>query len=69
MIDFDNALTALRLDILKLVQLERDRLDLLNSPLSAAMKDERDKDFKSDIERRSWERRRLVRRIPADLTR
>lgn len=51
MIDFDNALTALRLDVLKLAQLERDRLDLLNSPLSAAMKDERDQDLRSDIDR------------------
>jgi hypothetical protein len=58
MIDFDNALLALRLDILKLAQLERDRLDLLNSPLNAAMKDERDRDLKSDIER---QRLRLVR--------
>jgi hypothetical protein len=58
MIDFDNALVALRLDILKLAQLERDRLDLLNSPLNAAMKDERDQDLKSDIER---QRQRLVR--------
>lgn len=57
MIDFDNALLALRLDILKLAQLERDRLDLLNSPLNAAMKDERDQDLKSDIER---QRQRLV---------
>lgn len=41
MIDFDDALVALRLDVLKLAQLERDRLDLLNSPLNLAMKDER----------------------------
>lgn len=58
MIDFDNALAALRLDVLKLAQLERDRLDLLNSPLNPAMKDERDQDFKSDIER---QRSRLLK--------
>jgi hypothetical protein len=58
MIDFDNALTALRMDILKLAQLERDRLDLLNSPLHPAMKDERDQDFKNDIER---QRKRLIK--------
>ena len=58
MIDFDDALTALRLDVLKLAQLERDRLDLLNSPLNPAMKDERDLELKSDIER---QRQRLVR--------
>jgi hypothetical protein len=58
MSDFDNALAALRLDVLKLAQLERERLDLLNSPLSAAMKDERDQDYKSDIER---QHRRLMK--------
>src|SRR5262249_2092743 len=58
MINFNDALAALRLDVLKLGQLERDRLDLLNSPLNAAMKDERDQDLKSDIER---QRLRLVR--------
>lgn len=51
MLDFDDVLTALRVDILKLAQLERERIDLLNSPMNAAMKDERDKDLKSDIER------------------
>jgi len=58
MIDLDNALLALRMDILKLFQLEQDRLALLNSPLNPAMKDERDQDLKSDIERY---RRRLVK--------
>lgn len=58
MIDFDDALAALRLDVLKLTQLERDRLDLLNSPLNPAMKDERDIELKGDIER---QRQRLVR--------
>ena len=63
MIDFDNALTALRLDILKLVQLERERLDLLNSPLNPAMKDERDQDFKSDIERQRLRLMKLLRGV------
>jgi hypothetical protein len=58
MIDLENALAALRLDVLRLAQLERDRLDLLNSPLNPAMKDERDLELKSDIER---QRQRLVR--------
>ena len=51
MLDFDDALTALRLDILRLAQYERDRLDLLNSPLNPGMKDERDSDLKKDIQR------------------
>ena len=51
MIAYDDAFNALRLDIVKLAQLERDRIDLLNSPLNAAMKDERDQDLKRDIER------------------
>ncbi|MCD6057752.1 MAG: hypothetical protein K0Q89_1282 [Thermomicrobiales bacterium] len=63
MIDFDNALTALRLDILKLAQLERERLDLLNSPLNPAMKDERDQDFKSDIERQRLRLMKLLREV------
>jgi len=58
MIDFDNALAALRYDILKVAQLEHDRLELLNSPLNPAMKDERDQELKKDIERL---RERLVR--------
>jgi len=58
MIDFDDALLALRYDMLKLAQLERDRLDLLNSPLNPAMKDERDLELKNDIER---QRNRLLR--------
>ncbi len=57
MIDFDNALAALRIDILKLAQLEQERLGLLNSMLPPAMKDERDGDLKTDIER---QRLRLV---------
>jgi hypothetical protein len=63
MIDLDNAFTALRLDILKLAQLERDRLDLLNSTLVAAMKDERDQDFKSDIERQRQRVIKLLREV------
>jgi len=51
MIDLDEALAALRVDILRIAKLENDRLELLNSPLNPAMKDERDSDLKSDIER------------------
>jgi hypothetical protein len=58
MLDLANALEALRLDILKVAQLERDRIELLNSPLNPAMKDEQDQDLKNDIERR---RGRLTR--------
>jgi hypothetical protein len=58
MIDLTNALEALRLDILKVAQLERDRLELLNSPLNPAMRDEQDRDLQNDIERR---RARLTR--------
>jgi hypothetical protein len=63
MIDFDDALAALRLDILKLAQLERDRLDLLNSPLNPALKDERDQDLKSDIERQRLRLMRVLREV------
>jgi hypothetical protein len=63
MIDFENAFTALRYDILKLGQLERDRLELLNSPLSAAMKDERDQDLKIDIGRQRMRAMKLLREV------
>lgn len=52
MIDLENAVAALRLDIVHLAKREKERLDLLNSPLPAAMKDERDQELKADIERR-----------------
>jgi hypothetical protein len=51
MIDLDDAIAALRLDILKLAQLDRDRMDLLNTPLPPAMKEERDQEIKDDIEK------------------
>ena len=51
MIDYENAFSALRLDIVKITQLERERLDLLNQPLSPAQKDERDQGIKREIER------------------
>jgi hypothetical protein len=63
MIDFENALTALRYDILKLGQLERDRLELLNSPLNAALRDERDEDLKIDIERQRMRAMKLLREV------
>jgi hypothetical protein len=56
-IDIDAAVAALRIDVMRLDRLERDRLDVLNSPLNPAMKDERDKDLRGDIER---QRQRLV---------
>lgn len=57
MLDLDAALYAIRQDAKRLSQLEQDRLELLNSPLNAAMKDERDQDLKLDIER---QRKRLT---------
>jgi hypothetical protein len=63
MFDFNEAILALRLDILKLAQLERDRIDLLNTPLSAAMKDERDQDLKNDIERLRLRLARVLREV------
>lgn len=57
MLDLDAALYAIRQDAKRLSQLEQDRLELLNSPLNAAMKDERDQDLKVDIER---QRKRLA---------
>ena len=52
MMDFDSALTVLRKDIQSIVQLESERLDLLNSPLNAALKDERASHLTEEIERR-----------------
>ncbi|HEU4932310.1 MAG TPA: hypothetical protein VFT48_09525 [Pyrinomonadaceae bacterium] len=57
MIDLDDALAALKVDILRIAKLETERLELLNSPLNPAMKDERDSDLKSDIER---QRKRMI---------
>jgi hypothetical protein len=51
MIDFDNAVAALRIDSLKIAQLEQERIGLWNSTLPSAMKDEREGDLKADIER------------------
>lgn len=51
MLDYDAAVDALRRDARRLDGLERDRLDLLNSPLNAVMKDERDRILKADIDR------------------
>lgn len=58
MLDFDAAIVAIRADIARILEMERARLDLNNSPLSPAMRDERDADLKSDIER---ERQRVLR--------
>ena len=57
MIDLDDALAALKVDVLRIAKLETERLELLNSPLNPAMKDERDSDLKSDIER---QRKRMI---------
>jgi hypothetical protein len=62
-IDFDSALTAVRLDVLRLAQLERERLELLNQPLNPAMKDERDQELKSDIERQRKRLAKLLRDV------
>jgi hypothetical protein len=48
---FESAFAALRVDIVKMAQLDRERLDLLNQPLSPAQKDERDQGIKREIER------------------
>lgn len=63
MIDLDNTLAALRFDMQDLDRLERYRLELLNSPLPPAMKDERDRDFKSDIERQRLRMKKLLREV------
>ena len=57
MIAIDEALLALRMDIVRVVDFEKERLELNNSPLPAAMKDERDRDLMAEIERR---RKRLA---------
>jgi hypothetical protein len=51
MIGLESAFAALRIDIVRLAGFEHDRLELLNSPLNAAMRDERDRDLKIAIER------------------
>jgi hypothetical protein len=63
MIDFDAALAALRQDVVRLTQLERDRIDLLNSTLNPAMKDERDQDLKRDIERQRQRMASVLRNV------
>jgi hypothetical protein len=61
--DLENALSTLRMDVVRLTQLERDRLDLLNSTLNAAEKDERDQDFKSDIERQRLRLMKILKEV------
>ena len=63
MIDLEEAIAALRVDILRIAKLENDRLELLNSPLNPAMKDERDSDLKSDIERQRKRRISVIQNI------
>jgi hypothetical protein len=58
MLDYDSAITAIRTDAARIMEMERARLELLNSPLPAAMKDERDQDLRGDIER---QRQRMLR--------
>jgi len=58
MLDITQALEALRIYVLKVAQLERERLELLNSPLNPAMKDEQDRELKDDIEK---QRKRMAR--------
>jgi hypothetical protein len=50
MLDYDAVVDAIRRDARRLDGLERDRLDLLNSPLNAVMKEERDRILKADID-------------------
>lgn len=65
MLDLDAALYAIRQDVKRLSQLELDRLELLNSPLNAAMKDERDQDLKRDIERQRGRLSQVLRDVVA----
>lgn len=65
MLDITQALEALRICVLKVAQLERERQELLNSPLNPAMKDEQERELKDDIER---QRKRMARVID-DLSR
>jgi len=58
MIDIETAIAALRVDIGDLLRLERDRFELNNSPLPGAMKDERDRYIKNNIDQ---QRQRIIR--------
>jgi hypothetical protein len=60
MMDFESLLQVLKFDILKIAGLERDRLDLLNTPMNPAFKDERDRDLKLDIERKRENLARVI---------
>jgi hypothetical protein len=55
MLNIEQTLEALRICVLKVHDLEQDRLKILNSTLNTAMKDEKDRELKHDIEReRKW---------------
>jgi hypothetical protein len=56
--DYDTALTLFRADFVRIMEMERTRLDLLNSPMSPADKDERDQDLRADMEK---QRQRMIR--------
>jgi hypothetical protein len=49
MLDLPQLTTNLRFDMNELERLERVRMEVLNSQMTAAMKDERDRDFKEQI--------------------
>ena len=51
MINLDDAFNVLSIDIQKLAQIQKERSDLLNSPLPAGLKDEREQELKQDLER------------------
>lgn len=59
MMDFDSALMVLRQDIQGIFQLETERLNILNSPLPPAQKDERASHLAEEIERR----RKMMRNV------
>ena len=63
MMDFDSALLVLKQDVQGIVQLETERLNILNSPLPPAQKDERASHLAEEIERR----RKLMRSILQDV--
>lgn len=60
MLDLSQLMEALRVDIVKVAQLERDRIDLLNSAGHPALKDEQDRDLMNDIKRRRSRIARLL---------
>jgi hypothetical protein len=60
MLDLIQLMAALRWDVAKILELERDRLELLNSAGPPAWKDEQDREMLANIEKRKCQIQRLL---------